>query len=840
MTLATLAFLAVTERPVDFTMAASPLEKVVAKLSETTGKRLSVSPTLAQEVVLVDVRQSDPSVLTERIALVTGGKWVKTSEGDRLELDLESDKKERQTALEQRTKLLADEIAKLGAEAAKQGEFDPQQFQKSLEQARQAMEQARNQGGAQGGPPQGLQQIGGMMNAMPANRAILKLLQALRADDLAKIAPGQRVVYTTAPTRMQRMLPSNGVQVMRQFAADQNKLTESMRTLRQQFGRAGQGANGGAQRQAGTRTIPQTQQQNVQAPPVPSKAFLIVNRVGSNDGLMLQYLVSDATGQIIGQGNMNLLGFRPPAALPAATGGTTAEKPFALSDVSMSSISAFATGGRMQGGPRGLGTNVPSGRSQMPELKEALAKPDTFDPLSIHVEETIGVLAKESNIVALLPDSLLVDSARTLSRNPAPSQVQAAFEQQWGLEVVNKDGWLTVWPARKFEAREARVDRKALAKAIASAKGPAGLRLDDVANYALKAPAGTNGALDLAVMRAVDPTAGDVLQQAYGDNRDVLMMYAAMTPQTKAALFEGRRMPATSVSNNASALLADLVYNSMDGPRVAATQRVTAGPNRQNGTAGSGRNNGTNGQGRGGRRGGGTGGGQEVMVHSGLYAQVGPPQQATGQPGQGRRGGRGGFAAGGPQAGPRGGAAGFIVQPQGGGRGGFGTFGGGNAMTERTEVLPTGVPGATTLVVTVRTEQVAKAVQSDSNAARVFTPQSLAMEKAMFDNPVQTDRPLTNVQWNAYMPGERRMMLFQFTFADGVTMSRMLQDTSYQGSAVSSLDKLPGDFYSQYQSSYKSAQNQFAEMQRRRQEGGQNGRGGRPGGQRGQQRPPGP
>lgn len=743
-------------------LAPQSLDVLMPKLAKATGQNLSVGTLMTKDVLLVNVKNAPVNELVATIAKVTGGIWVQSGGGLRLDKDLALESKENAEAVAERAVFLKASIDKLVQDAAKEPKFDPSQL-------RQQVEQMRSQGPGQAGGPGGNRgglNFQNMQMQMPAGRAIIQTLASMRPEDLAKIGPNQRVVFSSRPTSMQKPLPGNAVAVMSSFMADQQKLTAAMGQMREEF-RAQRGDQPGGQ----ARPPQPNQQQTQQLAPV--KSFLIASRNGNQPGLALVYVAADANGQAVGTGNL-MLGqafngpFDPAVQQQQQQQASSGDGESVWSAKTLAAADLFGRGNfGGPGGPRGGGFGGGNQSDQTPPSKEFIAllkDPVTNDPLSFHVADAVRSMAGDKNVVALLPDSLAGQVGRALRSKPTVEAVTSLAKDSWNLSLEVNGNWFTLSPKRKIDARYDRVDRVALKTLIDSIVAKKSARLDDVAKYAMKAPAVNNG-LDLALVRAIDPGSVQTVQQVYGQDRDALLFFAGLNPVNRTNMANGQKLIVSTIGGNVQAILANMVYHSQDGP--AVVRNVNA-----------------------------------------VQAQPG-------------------FAGRGP--------------------GGRGRNGVGNMSNERTEVLPTGVPGNSIVAMLVASTPVAKAVNS-SGQARVYDPQMMAGERAMAEAPVpqpqgnqNRPRPQTP-NWQGYVPGVQTSYTMVFELAPGITMTRRLEDTSFDGNAQAvSYDSLPGSFQNAVDERYKVMKDRMTERQSNPNQGQRGGR--RGGGQRrgaGEGPPPGP
>ncbi len=812
-----MAVLTQSQGALTLSLPAEPLSKALADIAQKTGDRLLVSPQLANEVVMIDVHDVAPTDLLAKIASTVGGRWADSTSGKRLDLDTLLDAQDRQLAVKERTTLLKGEIDQLSSQVKQQGVFDPAKLQQQMQEMRQQQQQLGQQGGP-GGRRAGFAQMSNMQTMMPGGRAVIQSVVSIRVDDLARIGPGQRVVFSSIPTQMQRPLPGNPTLVARTFLNDQAKMI-AQGGMGRQRGNQAQTRNTGAQQQPNPMEQQIARLQNASI----GKSYLIVTRFGDNNALNCQYIVADTQGAILGSGDLSIGDDRLARAAQEVKPALEGEKPVELSPLAKTAAQVFSRGTRgsfraqfvvFSGADNVVTTSAGDAfddEEPAAELVKSLRDPESNDPLNLLPTEAIRLITGKDNLVALLPDSVLQDSARSLIVTKTPSQLGAAAKDDWGLVFTTTDGWTTVAPKHLFEARESRVNRSALKGLIDIILSKGVPRLDDMAKYAVTSPISGSGGLDQAIVGVLDPASVSLIEEVYGTNRDMLLMWSSMGQTTRNNLAGGKQLPVNNISVNAMKLLADMVYNSVDGPQVT----------RQGGrgrTGGQAAVSDVSGQPVAGQvmilnTGGAsapvaitsTGGDLAFTIELDASAQqFGGQQRGRGQ------GGRGGF----------GGQNGL------GGRMGMGM--GGNISTERTEVLPTGVPGGSFLVMSTNSQAVAKGVRDGNTISRLYTARQLAMERAMSEMPAPQGggaRPM--IAWSGFISGNQTRYVFTFNLAPGVTLTRTLTDTVLDGQNVVAQGQLPAAFTKEFQQVYDQMRQRFSQM------GQQGGRGAGPGGRRG-------
>ncbi len=126
-----------------------------------------------------------------------------------------------------------------------------------------------------------------------------------------------------------------------------------------------------------------------------------------------------------------------------------------------------------------------------------------------------------------------------------------------------------------------------------------------------------------------------------------------------------------------------------------------------------------------------------------------------------------------------------------------------SALTERTLLLPNGVPRDGFLSFSLKTNEIAQANSSQAEESRFMTAESLAFEK------VRTERPElasfgAPVQYDQYRMANQRTIGFLFQLTPEVALSRQLEDNTPGTQPFASYDRLPADFRQKVEKAYES------------------------------------
>lgn len=178
MVFAAALVLAQATQTVTFQSEAVTLRALMPSLSKATGMNLSAAKDIEWEVVYIRVKDVTPADLMAKVAEVTSGVWEKTADGRHiLKNDVGADNRQRD---EERKEFFTALTAAMKKEATNQ-------------------------------------------KASASDKALIAIAQRIGVPTLVAIPQGQRVVYSTAPTGMQRPLGAVNDQIVESIVLEHNK-----------------------------------------------------------------------------------------------------------------------------------------------------------------------------------------------------------------------------------------------------------------------------------------------------------------------------------------------------------------------------------------------------------------------------------------------------------------------------------------------------------------------------------------------------------------------------------------------------------------------------------------
>ncbi len=528
---------------VTFTQSMTSVGRALEGLSNASKVPLLASVPMAGEPLMISVTDAKLADLMAQIAKVTGGAWRREEGGFRLIRPAGMDAAEQNAERAERLKSIRTQIAK------KMESLKP----------KPAGSKQTSEG------PNFSMGFGGMGGSGAGDKAITKLLGQIDVNAIAGIEQGERVVFSSLPTRMQRPFFGNVAPVVTELVQNHNAATANRPPT-----------NVGADDEVDEAELNEflkaigISRNDKPIEGRPAKVLLAVAKGGGFMGMMggyqIELLLFDSNGKVLireqsmlmdSNGLLGGIAQAMGAAMEGigdALGGATGEKPkeqeiegpdgdIVYSKETKEVATLFGTaGGGMSGG-----MSIPS--KLTPDLEAKLLRPDIYDPLSFVESESLAAVAsvKKWNVVANLPDSRIsmfgMMAGETATK--VNKYLTSIFKDK-RLVANSANGWLTIQPSHPRSARLSRVDRASLAKLIGGAKTNIVVNLDDYAAYALKNPPPMETPAAMIYLMLFAPNAMSQGMMGMTD-WDMLRFYGTLNPVTKSSLPNGITMSLTNV-----------------------------------------------------------------------------------------------------------------------------------------------------------------------------------------------------------------------------------------------------------------------------------------------------
>lgn len=755
---------------VTLTVSARGAKGAVEELAKVSGLSLSTRGLAQNDVVLLHLKDVTVRVAAEKLATATGSNWVEEN-GAWVLTRTQNDEREQWKADAKARKDEIESAIKQMKDAAAEG---PAIGQGNQGQNLDLAQMFQGRGG-----------FARMQVQTPGARAALELIDLIPAEQLASMNPGERWVYATRATRMQKNLPSGTSNIVTRFIKNELAFQETMlqNMANRNNGGGGNGGNRGGgqepfvqqtfevqgQRGGGQQrfNFQQMMEQNLARlrNAKPGKTYLILQN--QNGSINAQLQVIDDAGSVLANGNLFLMLQQNP---PANTGGA-AGTALTLSDGAKGYAQLFnrPQAAQMLEGAiqiEGLGEIINMVTTAMPELgmmldgddspeavaeavRNIIARPDLHEPLGLFTSELFisAADAGQISLVANLPDSAFQPSAALVTTGVGSEAFWKSLERM-RMTYSTADGVITAMPQSLSKARYEQMNRTALAGLIADSTKNGYASLQNLGDYALDSSYGAFAkGLDTQVLRLAHFEGYQALRRNAG-NQEMLCIFASLNASEKKQLTDGQQLRLAS-QGAADDHGAWLIYNSVDGPQVAYQRGTTFAGNRP-----------------------------------GSFARA-------------------------PE----------LLQ----------NFGGmpGRAFTERTDLLPNGLPNSTLLQMRSNAVSMLRASENldQSNRSQMLTPEAIGAMRAQRDNPANANNRTRMPDYRVFTNATQASYTISILMPDqGLVMTRTLQETQVSPDAKPvTIDQLPSDVQQRIQASY---QRTLEAMQRNRGGGGGGGRGG--------------
>jgi hypothetical protein len=485
--------LAMAAAPVSFSQPAQPAGKLIPALGTQIGQKLAVAPQVADEILLLDVKDAEPEALLKQIAKVTWGTWTTLPDGTR---QLSAD-----TGL--RAKMKAEEAAKRKKEAA-----------------------VAITKWFQGADTEG--------DGREVNQRILRqIIQGFRLNFFINF-PAGRVVYSTSPTPMQK--PLNGFRPEWVQAAlathnagvdEQNKeRPEDNEEMKEMMAKLTP-----EQKEMMLKMMERFKPKKLDTEGV-RKAFIVVQRTEAMLSVSYKLLMNDGKAEDIANseaylGDVAAEGLTP--GIEMDDEGNQKPKPprpnATKFEPSKLSIEAYQLPNKQGFGMPGMPIKAPQVSA---ELTAKLVGPESVDLTEILNGEYMRAIGaqKKANLVANVSDTLfpLLPSQRTVE------DLREQYEGEYTFDE-STSGWMAVNTTNGPRARTNRENLKAL---MTQFREKTRLTLDEQARIALLTEdfPGREG-----MIASVGMAYGGVPR--YIGDEDILRFYGRLSPSQKQTAKKG-------------------------------------------------------------------------------------------------------------------------------------------------------------------------------------------------------------------------------------------------------------------------------------------------------------
>lgn len=444
---------AVQSATVSLTIPAAPVNVVLKQLSQMTGKRYEARGDVGEEIVCLRVTNVNPDDLRAKLAEVTGGEWRPAQDSQVLVSSPAFEKREQDETIATERAGIQKSLQELSAQFTRNPIFDKKAAQEVINRINvdvQAYQKITTD-------PPSVAEMANRQNGTPAQRLLIRLLQAIPVNDITGLPDGAKVVYSSQPNRMQRAFPSSSGSLISQFVGEEKSWESTARATKLSSG------------------------ETVEIPPFPEsfKINLIFNNWEGGPGASADLAVYDANHKIILTSNARLDGWdeaagrrntTPPQAKPGEQRVEEGQDADELRRL-------------VQRDNHKPIKDEAQRTTLMAKWKPKLVDPAQFEPLAYVPGALWQKLAEERkvNLVANVYEEAFSSYADTYEGPRTPSTILEKLRA--GCHVDEANGWMTIRPQFLLANRLDRIERPAVGSLVRSSLLAGGLTIDGASDY---------------------------------------------------------------------------------------------------------------------------------------------------------------------------------------------------------------------------------------------------------------------------------------------------------------------------------------------------------------------
>lgn len=530
-------------KKVDYATVAVPLSRAMTDLAKQTGGRLTVSDELADEVIVLRLKDVTADEALKRIAGTVGAEWKKVDGGLELQRSGEVIAKLRAQGLQTRVqairKMIDKQLKSSGAnepltlEAAASLAAHYNLASSTAERDRQADEE--------------LQRI---QKALPDNRTACRVLSFIDPADIAPMEAGERLVFSNRPTMMQKPIQGDVSEVGLRAQEEHNLFASELKKL--------QKPDPNKPTLYGidpTNLMPSAPVRFVVSLQLQDLSQVYMVRTIGFDAANIPVFFNISSVEVL-ENDADMIAQRARVAK-----ATESEPDLPVSHVTQLMLDF------MKKSIAGGGAIPAQG-----DLRTAFLNPDKIDPLAyVFSDAFLGIADRRNeNLVAYPEDSaFLLGMFAGMEGRLKPSLVMQAVSGLGPMiptTVTESDGWLTLAPANLMEAARTRTSRPILGEFLRTYDANGYLTLASVGKLASAVSTREFPVLDLFLPMMIDENArvddaGDL---------NMLKLYASLDEGQLTRLNTKQAIRVAELRPEQAAMLSRFIYEKPDeypGPR---------------------------------------------------------------------------------------------------------------------------------------------------------------------------------------------------------------------------------------------------------------------------------
>lgn len=466
-----------TQTRISFAGRTLTLSQAVAAISRDSGLTLSVDKALADEPLVLQLHQVPATEVMKRLALVMGGEWVRSRNGQTLARTPRVLSQMHREQTDKRIAAINAQLRELSASRKKSPHLDKEKATHLAEEFVEMFRQQRSRFPI-------LEKRNELLRETAEARLFQDLLSAIGAAPLSAAASDRIHIFASSATGRQQPIPRIGPARLKQYADEHNDLAKALIKADESARRQGLLFTG-LEKTIKVIEKPPTSMLLFVTPDFDGSDFEIVLysadgmqvsafdwRVGERerneklDGLSKFALGEDEESENEGEEHQEAERDRereaerdkehPKLLDPDKPAIATSEVERIKIAPELAALSV-RTEGRFDSTPFDS------------HIVDTMLHPDEFDPLQLGFEQGILGIAqsKNLNVIATMADEAFYVALRSCHNGSiSPSAFLSDLTLWGGEEIEQKDGWLLAWPRDQERASMNRADRKALARFV--------------------------------------------------------------------------------------------------------------------------------------------------------------------------------------------------------------------------------------------------------------------------------------------------------------------------------------------------------------------------------------
>ena len=535
---------------IDLDCTGKTVENFLTEVNQKAKSSLSVVPQLKNEIIIASIKDDSVSDIKAGLAAAVGGVWKDTPKGPQLDIDTERAAKEAEEARKKLIEAQAKGKAQYlqnNPEVVWNSDYAVGKVRADQDQARKILENVKGNGN----PDEKMTiRVINSDDQSPASAFLRKIIANISPELIANLPAGKRVVFSTRPTAMQKVMPVNTSGMETSFVNEMTILNKAIKDAPP----------------LDANVNYESSLNQMQAVSLPlGKVLLAIRRSPQSRGANFELIVSTPNGKIAAR-TQAWVGedWKPtPSEMKVPTG---AYQPSPLATKMAKALKAGQPGSTSINSTRGnggfefviLATDTPVPPTD-PAAYAFASDPLKNEPMSLIVSESLHQYsqAERKDFIACVPDSLVTQLSQKLSGDNMLWQQFSDALNEADVDVQTSGSFLIFTSENCAASRSNRVNRAALASFIKPLAATGYSRLLDSANFVLAKT--WQDSFDAAYTGIIS---SDTFYQVFNSGaQEYLKLYGSMN-RTTANRGPELQFPIIGQPPKAKEVLSNILYNS--------------------------------------------------------------------------------------------------------------------------------------------------------------------------------------------------------------------------------------------------------------------------------------